>query len=321
MHVRRRLTANFTILSNRLAQRPGSAVTVGVGAYLMSVPDGVPVSIDALRAHFTEGETRLARALNDLEAEGFLERVTVRVANGQVRTRTYVYDVPATATAHAQAADQARPVPHSAPQPHASGRPEPAPQSESESEPEPEPEREPAAEPEQQSAPQRVSEPQPQTARRPAPSVASDAPAFPPAHVPAPEAAPVPAPTPVPEPVPEAVAVLAALRLRDPRLLLSERDVCRLAPAVGEWLRRGVGPERIVEAVCADLPGPVVRRPAGLIAYRLGHLKPVESAPLPSPQGRRPNVVPMQNCDACDRGYRAEHPGLCRDCVTVSAAA
>jgi hypothetical protein len=43
VHVRRRLTANFTILSNRLAQRPGSAVTVGVGAYLMSVPDGVPV--------------------------------------------------------------------------------------------------------------------------------------------------------------------------------------------------------------------------------------------------------------------------------------
>jgi hypothetical protein len=49
-------------------------------------------------------------------------------------------------------------------------------------------------------------------------------------------------------------------------LLLSERDVVRLAPAVGEWLRLGVGPERIVEAVCADLPGPVVLRPTGLIA-------------------------------------------------------
>jgi hypothetical protein len=124
-----------------------------------------------------------------------------------------------------------------------------------------------------------------------------------------------------PAPAPEAVAVLAALRLRDPRLLLSERDVCRLAPAVGEWLRRGVGPDRIVDAVCADLPGPLLRRPAGLIAYRLGHLKPVEAAPLPSPQDQRRRIVPMQNCEGCDRGYRAEHPGLCRDCATVSAAA
>jgi hypothetical protein len=115
--------------------------------------------------------------------------------------------------------------------------------------------------------------------------------------------------------------VLAALRLRDPRLLLSERDVSWLAPAVGEWLRRGVGPERIVDAVCADLPGPLLRRPAGLIAYRLGHLKPVEAAPLRSSQGQRSDVVPMQNCDACDRGYRAEHPGLCRDCAMESAAA
>jgi hypothetical protein len=288
VHVRRRLTANFTILSNSLAQRPGSAVTVGVGAYLMSVRDGVPVSIEALRAHFTEGETRLARALNELEAEGFLERVTVRVANGQVRTRTYVYDVPASA----QAADRAaRPVPRSAAPPDASARPEPAPQLQ------PPPPAEQAPEPEQQPEQQ----PAPCAAPRPAPSAAPEARGLPPA--------------------PEAVAVLAALRLRDPRLLLSERDVCRLAPAVGEWLRRGVGPDRIVDAVCADLPGPLLRRPAGLIAYRLGHLKPVEAAPLPRPQDQRRRIVPMQNCEGCDRGYRAEHPGLCRDCATVFAAA
>jgi hypothetical protein len=292
VHVRRRLTANFTILSNSLAQRPGSAVTVGVGAYLMSVRDGVPVSIEALRAHFTEGETRLARALNELEAEGFLERVTVRVANGQVRTRTYVYDVPASA----QAADRtARPVPRSAPPPDASARPEPAPQ------PQPPPPAEQAPEPEQQPEQQPELQPAPCAAPRPAPSAAPEAPGLPPA--------------------PEAVAVLAALRLRDPRLLLSERDVCRLAPAVGEWLRRGVGPDRIVDAVCADLPGPLLRRPAGLIAYRLGHLKPVEAAPLTRPQDQRRHIVPMQNCEGCDRGYRAEHPGLCRDCATDSAAA
>ncbi|WP_431947007.1 hypothetical protein [Actinacidiphila sp. bgisy167] len=258
VHVRRRLTANFTILSNRLAQRPGSAVTVGVGAYLMSVPDGVPVSIEALRKHFTEGETRLARALNELEAEGFLERVPVRAANGQIRTRTYVYDDPSPA---APATGEAR---NAAP-------------------PEPEPAR-------------------------------------------APEPQPAPSPTPKPTrstapPAAEAVAVLAALRLRDPRLLLSERDVTRLAPAVEDWLRRGIAPDRIAEALSADLPVPILRRPAGLIAYRLQHLKPIEAAPLPAPRAQRPHVLPMQNCDACDRAHRSEHPGLCRDCATTAAVA
>jgi hypothetical protein len=61
--------------------------------------------------------------------------------------------------------------------------------------------------------------------------------------------------------------------------------------------------------------------PAGLIAYRLEHLKPMEATPLRTPQAQRPNVTPMQNCDACDRGHRAEHPGLCQDCATASAAA
>ncbi|MDX3356388.1 hypothetical protein PV703_24380 [Streptomyces sp. ME01-24h] len=264
VHVRRRLTANFTILSNRLAQRPGSAVTVGVGAYLMSVPDGVPVSIEALRKHFTEGETRLARALNELEAEGFLERVPVRTANGQVRTRTYVYDDPSPA---ARAADRTRPEPRSA-----------AP-----------PEPEPAQGPKPQPAPSPIPNPNPTRA--------------------------------TPPPTAEAIAVLTALRLEDPRLLLSERDVTRLAPAVEDWLRRGINPKTIAATLSTDLPGPILRRPAGLIAYRLHHLKPIEAAPLPAPSAQRPHVLPMQNCDACDRAHRAEHPGPCRDCATTTAAA
>ncbi|MFF3252548.1 hypothetical protein ACFYWP_16405 [Actinacidiphila glaucinigra] len=117
VHVRRRLTANFTILSNRLAQRPGSAVTVGVGAYLLSVPDGVPVSIDALRAHFTESGERLARALNELEAEGFLERVVVREENGRIRTRTYVHDVPRADAPAAPDGSAPTPAPTPAPAP------------------------------------------------------------------------------------------------------------------------------------------------------------------------------------------------------------
>ncbi|WP_405535857.1 hypothetical protein OG787_19310 [Streptomyces sp. NBC_00075] len=94
IHVRTRLTADFTVISNALAQRRGSAVTIGVAAYILSVPDGARVSITALCAHFDEGEILISRALRELEAAGYLERRRVRGPNGKVRTQTFFYDVP-----------------------------------------------------------------------------------------------------------------------------------------------------------------------------------------------------------------------------------
>ncbi|MEU1316265.1 hypothetical protein [Streptomyces tibetensis] len=94
IHVRTRLTADFTVISNALAQRRGSAVTIGVAAYISSLPDGSPVSIAALCEHFSEGEILISRALRELEAAGYLERRRERTTTGQVRTRTYFYDVP-----------------------------------------------------------------------------------------------------------------------------------------------------------------------------------------------------------------------------------
>jgi hypothetical protein len=94
IHVRTRLTADFTVIANALAQRRGSAVTVGVAAYILSLPDGAIVSIAALCAHFTEGEILISRALRELEAAGHLERRRERGPDGQVRTRTFFYDVP-----------------------------------------------------------------------------------------------------------------------------------------------------------------------------------------------------------------------------------
>ncbi|MEU2267573.1 hypothetical protein ABZ568_14385 [Streptomyces olindensis] len=94
IHVRTRLTADFTVISNALAQRRGSAVTVGVAAYISSLPDGSPVTITALCQHFSEGEILISRALRELEAAGYLERRRERTPTGQVRTRTYFYDVP-----------------------------------------------------------------------------------------------------------------------------------------------------------------------------------------------------------------------------------
>jgi hypothetical protein len=94
IHVRTRLTADFTVLSNALAQRRGSAVTVGVAAYIASLPEGTLVTIAALCAHFSEGEILISRALRELEAAGYLERRRERLDGGRIRTRTYFYDVP-----------------------------------------------------------------------------------------------------------------------------------------------------------------------------------------------------------------------------------
>ncbi|MER7477609.1 hypothetical protein ABTX60_08105 [Streptomyces sp. NPDC126510] len=94
IHVRTRLTADFTVISNALAQRRGSAVTIGVAAYIASLPDGSSVTITALCEHFSEGEILISRALRELEAAGYLERRRERMPTGQVRTRTYFYDVP-----------------------------------------------------------------------------------------------------------------------------------------------------------------------------------------------------------------------------------
>ncbi|MFF2507828.1 hypothetical protein ACFVTY_31360 [Streptomyces sp. NPDC058067] len=96
IHIRVRLTKDFCVLANRLLQRRGSAVTVGVAAYIFSLPEGAPITIKSLREHFDEGEILIARALRELEAEGWLERRVQRMPDGRVVTRTYVYDAPGT---------------------------------------------------------------------------------------------------------------------------------------------------------------------------------------------------------------------------------
>ncbi|MFC7257840.1 hypothetical protein [Streptomyces lutosisoli] len=109
IHVRTRLTADFTVIANSLAQRPGSAVTVGVAVYILSLPDGAVVSIARLCAHFSEGEILISRALRELEAAGYLERRRERDPGGRIRTRTYFHDVPVR--------DRGRAAPRSVPPP------------------------------------------------------------------------------------------------------------------------------------------------------------------------------------------------------------
>jgi hypothetical protein len=258
IHVRTRLTADFTVIANALAQRRGSAVTVGVATYILSLPDGAPVSIAALCAHFTEGEILISRALKDLEIAGYLERRRERGPGGHIRTRTFFHGVP----------------------PGTAGSPKP---------------------------PKRPTPP-------PRPCL--------------PEAVEAPPPLPPPAPVavavaveadPQAAVILASLRIVDPRLILSRRDITQLAPAVTRWLAAGVGPAQITDLLTVGLPPRLLARPARILAFRLRETPlPVPAAPRPAP---RPPVVPMQNCGGCERAFRAAEPGRCRDCRSESLRA
>ncbi|AQW51219.1 hypothetical protein ACIQPP_36775 [Streptomyces violaceusniger] len=258
IHVRTRLTADFTVIANALAQRRGSAVTIGVAAYISSLPDGTPVSIAALCEHFTEGEILISRALRELESAGYLERRRERGPGGVIRTRTYFYDAP-----------------------RGGGSPTP---------------------------------PRP---RRPRPNGAKTAPAAQTTpHTPKPEAAADTSPTPRPPSLADAdeqaVAILTSLRILDPRLILSRREVANLAPAVGQWLAAGVGPTQVTRALTTRLPDHLLTRPARILAFRLS--EPPLPVPTPAAPPSTPPALPWRTCDGCDRAFRSANDGRCRDC-------
>lgn len=233
------------MVGNHLAQhRELSLLAIGLAVHIQSLPAGARISIKALAERFPEGETRIAAALRELEAHGYLERTRERLPSGRVVTRTVSHNQPGTCAE--------------------------------------------AAAPPARKAPAR---PAPQADVRPTPAPPADAPGL---------------------QVPDSGAdLLADLRRHDPRLLLAERDIHRLAPAVAAWLERGAEPEAVTRTLAANLPSPL-HHPAALLAHRLAVLLP---PPLPvSP--RTPCPDPFQTCEDCDRAFRGTGPGRCRDCRT-----
>lgn len=115
---------------------------------------------------------------------------------------------------------------------------------------------------------------------------------------------------------PQAVAILASLRLRDSRLILTGREVATLAPRVTAWLAQGTGAEDITAMLTTGLPERFMARPARILAFRLGDLPvAVPDEPAAEPTPSRPTVLPWQTCDGgCERAFRAAEPGVCRDC-------
>ncbi|MEU2022711.1 helix-turn-helix domain-containing protein [Streptomyces sp. NPDC016469] len=226
-HVNVRHISGFTVIGNHLAQHAELSLTaIGLAAHIQSLPTGARVGIKFLAARFPESEARIAAALRELEAAGYLHRSRVRLADGRVVTRTTSYNHP-------------------------------------------------DATPEQQPAP----------------------------------AAPPPAPAVESHPT-AATTLLTGLRRHAPQLTLSAQDIDALAPAVATWLDRDVHPATVQHALTSDLP-PVVRHPAGFVRNRLTALLP---PPLPAAPAPAPGAIPLQDCDRCDRVFRAPEPGPCRDC-------
>ncbi len=89
IHENTRHTTRFTVIGNHLTQhRELSLLAIGLGCHIQSLPTGAPTDIKSLAARFKEGATRIAAALRELEAHGYLRRERVRTATGRIITRT-----------------------------------------------------------------------------------------------------------------------------------------------------------------------------------------------------------------------------------------
>lgn len=295
----------YTIIGNHLSQHDELSLTaIGLATYILSLPDGALVDIRTLAARFKEGRDRISFALRELETHGYFERVRERGSDGLMTTRTYSYNAPEITRASAASAatgEEAPPPP-----------PLPAPV-------------EPTCEQPVQPVPSvPLAAPVPPAAPVPSVPPALPVPSAPPVPLvapvpPVPPAPPAPAQAPRSEHYDKAVALLVGLRRTDDRLTLPERDVRRLAPAAAAWFGNGATSAALYWALTADLPADL-RNPAGLLAHRLRELLPPPLPALPALPAAQAGPVrsnrpdPFQNCDGCERAFRAPAPGRCRDC-------
>ncbi|MFD5203025.1 hypothetical protein ACFWM7_23410 [Streptomyces sp. NPDC058375] len=318
IHITLPHTDRFTVVGNHLAQHPDlSCTAVGLAVRIQSLPQGTEVSIKALTARCKEGEKRIAAALRELEAHGYLQRFRNRLPGEKVITRTVFCNQPAALT-HPRRQSSQTPVP--APAPARSQPPVPDPDAEPEPEPDPVP-----VPPGPPLPPVPLGTSAPET-RVPLPVPPPPAPLFVPL-VPPPTAPRTPRP-PLPQPstlTPElgraATALLSDLRRHAPEFTLSEDDIRHLAPAVATWLERDAHPDTIRRTL-TDAPPQPLRHPVKLLKHRLTALLP---PPLPGARDlaapARPRIVvtPFQTCDDCDRAFRSPTPGRCRDCRETRA--
>ncbi|NEB00266.1 helix-turn-helix domain-containing protein [Streptomyces sp. SID13726] len=252
VHDNARHTENFTVIGNHLVQHQElSLLAIGLACYIQSVRPGTAVDIKTLANRFPEGPTRIAAALRELEANGYLRRSHVRTPTGQMVTRTVSCNRPGHRTTSPTESSN-RAAQH------------------------------PAAD-----------KPPPRKKRLPAvPQPGYTSPAL----------------------LQAAIDILAGLRRRDPRLLLSATDAEHLAPGVAAWLERDIAPTAIRHALTENLPNEPLIRPAAFLAHRLTAqlppLPPPRPPASPAPEPRHP----FKTCDGCGLAFRSPTPGRCRGC-------
>ncbi|MFG2921580.1 helix-turn-helix domain-containing protein [Streptomyces sp. NPDC048305] len=326
IHDNTRHSAAFTVVGNHLSQhRALSLLAIGLAVHIQSLPTGARIGIKHLADRFPESEVRIAAALRELEATGYLRRSRTRLPDGRVVTRTVSCNQPEARTPEA-AVPRSRVRRPANPAPVRQAPTAPAP-------PDVSPPADPVPVP-TPAAPLPTTPPAdpvpmltPPTADLVPVPVPTPPPAAPPVRVPPPTARTAP-PSPLPHPVrPDAererlaAALLGDLRRLSPQLTLSEADVAALAPGVAAWLERDAHPDTVRHALTTDLPA-LVKHPAKLLRHRITALLP---PPLPGTQDLAPPrpariVIPLQNCDRCDRAFRSRHPGHCRECGPQAAA-
>ncbi|MEU6042088.1 hypothetical protein [Streptomyces griseus] len=295
IHISLPHTDRFTVVGNHLAQHPHlSCTAVGIAVRIQSLPQGTEVSIKALAARCKEGEKRIAAALRELEAHGYLQRFRHRLPGERVITRTLFCNQPAALVHPCRPAAEVRPRPAA-----------------------PAPVRVPAVIPVRAPAPEAAPVAPPVSVPPTTPSAPLFVPRVPPPTAPKASRRPLPQPSELtPELGRAATALLSDLHRHAPQFALSEADVHRLVPGVAAWLERAARPDAIRRALTDDPPLPL-KHPAKLLTYRLTELLP------PAPPGvddlaalarPRVTVTPFQTCDDCDRAFRSPTPGHCRDC-------
>lgn len=334
----------YTIVGNHLAQhRQLSATAIGLATHIQSLPEGSPVDIKTLSRKFPEGRDRIAAALRELEAHGYIERVRERTDRGEIVTVTISYNNPeATRVRLArEAAAQNTRLGEGVPAPE---KPEP-PRLDQPARPalarsvrvrpvrcarQPEPPRPARTRVTQAPAatPASVPPPHPSATTKSAPPVPATEPVPAPGHAePArPAAQPAPAPRRVQPPLPQplaqdperqrtATALLADLRRDAPCLLLSERDVHHLAPAVTAWLERGAAPDAVRRTLTANLPqaprhpaGPPSHHPAATTTPHNPHHYRRTPGPTPELRQLRP-CLPRARARQMRRLRRTGHGG------------
>ncbi|MFD3820997.1 hypothetical protein [Streptomyces sp. NPDC058625] len=124
IHENTRHTTRFTVIGNHLTQHGElSLLAIGLACHLQSLTTGAPSDIKTLTARFPEGSTRIAAALRELEAHGYLRRERHRTATGRIVTRTVSCNQPgARRPAHREPAPAPAPDRTPAPAPAAPSR-------------------------------------------------------------------------------------------------------------------------------------------------------------------------------------------------------